>query len=203
MTDPLAAQKTPFRGGGGAEPSGSRGARGTEGPRRLLPWLLPLALPALVAACSTPPPPPPCPKPGIVDRLSTGTTYRPGTAEEPANILYRTALVGFNGGCTYSGGDVDLKINVDLSATPGPAYRAGTMPVRYFVAVADPKGTILDKQTFGIDVPQAEGTGPVFVRDALTQTIKGVPPADGPGYRVYLGLDLPEAEAMKRLDDRP
>jgi hypothetical protein len=52
-------------------------------------------------------------------------------------------------------------------------------------------------------VPQAESTGPVFVRDALTQTIKNVSPADGPGYRVYLGLDLPEAEAMKRLDDRP
>lgn len=165
--------------------------------------LAPLALPALIAACSTPPPPPLCPKPGIVDRLSTNTVYQPGASEEPSSILFRTAIVGFSGGCSYSSDKVEMRLNVDISATPGPAYRAGTMPVRYFVAVADPKGTVIDKQTFGIDIPQAQGTGPVIVRDKLTQTIDGATATTGQSYRVYMGLDLPEAEAMKRLDERP
>ena len=77
------------------------------------------------------------------------------------------------------------------------------MTVPYFVAVADPKGTIISKQVFSVDVPEGPGRGPVFVRDALSQTIKGVTPAEGPGYRVYLGLDLPESEAMKRLEATP
>lgn len=145
-------------------------------------------------------PPPPCPRPGIVSGLDVLSHHQAdASSSDPRTITYRTAMLGFGGGCAYTSNGADVRLQVDISATPGPAYQGGPMPVKYFVAVADPKGAVVDKKSFSVDIPAATGTGAVIVREKLQQTIKGATAENGAGYRIYLGLDMPESVALKHL----
>lgn len=163
-------------------------------------------LPLLAAACSLgdEPPPPACPDPAIVDGMDSSESLSSG-GSGPEAIAWRTTVLGFDGGCAYEGDGVQLDYSLDLAVVPGPAFGADDrlVPVRYFVAVADPAGEIVDKQIFSTSLPVPAFGGPVGATERLEQKIAGVTPADGPAWRIFFGLDMPRDEALQRRAGRP
>lgn len=151
-----------------------------------------------VGACNRERPPPPCPVPAIVGGVESASFGDAGLTEEPSRIVYRTAMPGFGGGCLYRRGDVLVRLTVDLTAVPGPAYDGRPLTVAYFVAVANPAGTVVDKQVFTARFPPPRDREAVSVQDRIEQVLAGVTEADGPGWKIYLGLDLPAAALLPR-----
>ncbi|MDX6752300.1 hypothetical protein SH611_21045 [Geminicoccaceae bacterium 1502E] len=164
-------------------------------------------LPALLlGACSftEKAPPPACPDPAIVDGMDSNETLEPGRSG-PEAVAWRTAMLGFGGGCAYEDGGVRLRYTIDLAVAPGPAFGAQDrpVPVQYFVAVADPAGEIIDKQVFSTSVPVQPFGAPVVATEQIEQKIAGVMPGEGAAWRIYLGLELPREEALRRRAGRP
>ena len=180
-----------------------RGGSGETNWKRARPAILALALPAL-AGCSmvSSPPPPPCPAPGIVDGMNT---KQQATGSATTTVAWRAAMLGFRGGCGYDGEGARVSLQVDLGVTPGPAFGSQTRKITlpYFVAVADPTGTVIDKQVFTatLDVPPSTGT--VVVTERLEQRLAGVDAVVAPQWRIYLGLELTREEALQGRSPRP
>ena len=86
---------------------------------------------------------------------------------------------------------------------PGPAYAGPSVAVPWFVAVADPSGTIVDKQVFTSTVALSPGATRGGAREAIEQRYVGVEPAAGAGYRIYLGLEIDRDEALRRRSTLP
>jgi hypothetical protein len=152
-----------------------------------------IAVAAVLAGCSgEPDPAPPCPTPAIVDGLASANFGRTTvTTDDPREIAWRGTIIGFDGGCVFNRSGVLLRYTIDLAGVAGPAFDGRTMTFPYFVAVADPAGTVIAKEVFQVVLPQPQGREAVGARDAIEQTIQGVAPADGRSWRIYLGIDLP------------
>lgn len=114
-------------------------------------------------------------------------------------------MTGFGGGCRYEEGDVVLVYALDIALVPGPAAMQESAPVSlpWFVAVADPTGTIVDKQLFELRSEAPLPGRPKLVVERLEQRIRGVSPTEGPGWRIYFGFELDPEEARARLRTRP
>lgn len=160
-----------------------------------------LALAGLAAGCARQAPtPPPCPRPAILDGAQT---LERRTGPGPAELAWRATMTGFSGGCRYDGDGVALQLAIDLAIVPGPGGRGGApVEVPWFVAVVDPAGTVIDKQTFTLRQEGPLGPGPRLVGERIEQRIQGVTEADGAGWRIYLGLEVDPAEGLERLRAR-
>lgn len=158
---------------------------------------------ATVAGCSRQPPAPlPCPRPAILDGAQT-LERRTGPA--PADFAWRATLTGIGGGCRYDGEGVQLRFALDMAIVPGPpAARAGvrTLELPWFVAVIDPSGAVVDKQTFTTTGEVPEGPGARLSTEQVEQRIAGVGPAEGPGWKVYFGFEVDPEEGLRRLRER-
>jgi hypothetical protein len=153
---------------------------------------------ALLAACASDGEPPPCPQPAIVSGLQSANFRNGVVTDEPSEIAYRVTILGFSGGCDYRSEGVFMRMFVDMSGVPGPAYAGQPITFPYFVAVANPQGQVLDKQTFTASLPQPTGRRAVGVQDTIEQTIRGVSVQEGPGWRIYIGVDMPPEAALRR-----
>jgi hypothetical protein len=174
---------------------------GSPRPSRLPPAsaLAPIvAAGLLLAACSRSPPAPQlvCPRPGIVNGVEQTAAYRPGGSGD-ADLRWVAVMQNIDGGCRYDDG-LEVDLSVDLVVEPGPAYEGGPIDLRYFVAVAGPSGEILDKQIFTTSVTPVRGATRGGSRESFTQRYPGATPAQGGGYRIYLGFDVPVEEALRR-----
>ena len=159
---------------------------------------LAIALVTVVGACGRSEPPA-CPVPGIVSGVESANYGRNGEiTDDPTNIVYRGTILGFSGGCDYRRDGVLVRLQLDLSAVPGPAYDRRPMTFPYFVAVLDPAGNPIDKQVFQVTTPLPVGREAVGSRDTIEQTIAGVTEATGPDWRILIGIDMPPAAALRR-----
>ena len=121
------------------------------------------------------------------------------TTDDPREIAWRATIIGFDGGCTYRGGGVRLRYTIDLSGVAGPAFDGRPLIFPYFIAVEDPAGTLLAKQSLQAELPRPAGREAVGSRETIDQTIAGVTPADARAWRIYIGIDLPP-EAVRTPD---
>lgn len=174
------------------------------------PLLRPAALACLatltLAGCSTsgPAQPAACPVPGIVAGLETTTVFRGGGATgREADLQYAVAMENIGGGCTYDSAGMRIQLSVDIVVEPGPAFAGPAATVPWFVAIADPAGSIVDKQVFSSTVNLSPGTTRGGVREAIEQRYAGVDRNLGGGYRIYLGLEIDRDEALRRRATLP
>ncbi|HMR30883.1 MAG TPA: hypothetical protein PKA13_24940 [Geminicoccaceae bacterium] len=162
--------------------------------------------PSVLLGCSGSEPRPAvsCPAPGIVAGLETTTAFRNGTSSgAESDLLYAVAMQNIDGGCTYGGDGMVIQLSVDLVVEPGPAFTGGQVSIPWFVAVADPAGTIIDKQTFAASVELAAGAVRGGTRESIEQRYAGVDATAGAGYRLYLGLEIDRDEALRRRATLP
>jgi hypothetical protein len=153
---------------------------------------------ALLGACGRSEPPA-CPVPGLVSGVESANYGRNGEiTDDPQEIVYRATILGFSGGCDYRRNGVLVRLQLDLSAVPGPAYDRRPMTFPYFVAVLDPAGNPVDKQVFQVTPPLPVGREAVGARDTIEQSIAGVTEATGPSWRIVIGIDMPSAAALRR-----
>lgn len=128
-----------------------------------------------------------CPDSGIIyglDRLY---------GEDAAGNTVSVTMENIDGVCTYAGSRLSLEMSVDLviEAPPGT-----TIP--YFVVIADPAGTLLDKASFVASVPADAPDGAIRLRENLMQEIDGVASGTSAGYSILFGLDLPTDIAIEQ-----
>jgi hypothetical protein len=170
--------------------------------RRLRSRLAAGAAAALVTGCaggSAELPPAPCPDVRILAGLESNTVFRGGASRgNEADLAYIAALQNVAGGCAYGEEGLTLNMTVDVVVDPGPALEGRSVAVPWFIAVAGPDGTIIDKQTFTANVAIAEGGAQSGSREAVEQRYAGVGIDRGPAYRLFLGLEIDAEEALRR-----
>lgn len=162
--------------------------------------------PSLLLGCSSSQPAPAvtCPVPGIVAGLETTTMFRGGASSgAESDLLYAVAMQNIGGGCTYGGDGMVIQLSVDLVVEPGPAFAGGQVSIPWFVAVADASGTIVDKQIFDANVDLAAGAVRGGTRESIEQRYASVDASAGGAYRLYLGLEIDRAEALRRRATLP
>jgi hypothetical protein len=137
-----------------------------------------------------------CPTMTGVTDASVRTVFRPGTTQDPANVLYIAEITRVAGGCdidkkTHA---TDAKLTVDFRATRGPSGGAVQYTVPYFVAVTE--GTrILARHASAVTLSFAPGQTIATVTETIGSTrvnpSKDKLPYD---YQVLVGLQLSRAE---------
>jgi len=171
-------------------------------PPRLARLALLAAVAATVGCARQPAAPPPCPRPAILDGAQT---LERRTGPGPADFAWRATLTGIGGGCRYDSEGVQLRYTLDLAIVPGPrggAGRDGPLELPWFVAVVDPSGAVIDKQTFTHRAEAPPGPGPRVASEQIEQRIAGVGPAEGPAWRIYFGFEVDPEEGLRRLRER-
>ncbi len=171
-------------------------------PTRLAPLAAVLAIAASAGCARQPPAPQPCPKPAILDGAQT---LERRTGPGATDFAWRATLTGIGGGCRYTGDGVELRYTLDMAIVPGPASARGTaarLELPWFVAVVDPSGTVIDKQSFTSSIEQPQGPGPRLASERIEQRIAGVGPGEGPAWRIYFGFEVDPEEGLRRLRER-
>ncbi len=174
--------------------------------RRRHRWRVPGRGPALVlvlgyllAACASTSEPPRvrCPKVAVVYGLDTVEPVEVDGLVVPAEAR----LQGLRGSCAYDREGLELDYSVDLVLVPvGPLERT-EVPLSYFVAVTAPDGRVIDKRVFTTRVV-LQGAAPAGSRERIAQTLEGVGPEEGPGYRILIGFELPRDQAIEQWRNR-
>jgi hypothetical protein len=139
-----------------------------------------------------------CPGSGVVTELASVTRYG-GPGHGYGDLAYRADLGDVSGGCEFDHGVAKVTIKVTTLAEIGPAGKAQTIDLPYFVAVVDNKDKILAKRVLPNPVefhPNRSRAGAV---DIVTEAIPVKSPKDSGNYRVVIGFQLtPEELAVNR-----
>ena len=171
--------------------------------RRASRWLAVLALSAAVAGCGSddgdvapaevqvvvPDRAFGCPDVSILADAAEAMTFD-GAGRDPTNLVWRTAVGEFRGGCEYGEDDVLVEIEVDFVAERGPRLQGESAPFEYFVAILDPDDRILARQSFTSIIQFDSDSQTGGTTEVLEQVIPLSQRATGPSYQILLGLQL-------------
>ena len=159
---------------------------------------------ALLSACgsSSPPPSPPCPTTLLLKGAERTADYRPGPSPRPADLRYLAVLTDLVSICRYEESGVDVALRFNVIAEQGPAYDAGPLHLRYFVASLGPDQRVLSKPLLGVDIAFPEGEQRAGSIQEMTVRMPNVTSAAGPQYSVFVGFQLDDAEVHRRLELR-
>lgn len=182
--------------------------------------LLALTLFAVLAACADKPPedraepvedaPPPaktaavtpiCPQVAILRAGQEAFDYA-GEAPEPAQLVASAMMQSIEGDCGYREDGIDIKFTLHMGAKRGPRLGGDRAGFPFFIALVDPKETILSRETMtaefkfsGSDgVTQAEQNLRVFIPLAKADQLAG------PSYRVLVAF--PQRAEQKAAPSR-
>src|SRR5262245_59495525 len=78
---------------------------------------------------------PPCPPVRVDNATASLTKFKDGPGEDAADIEYQAEILGYKGQCIYNKDSVRVSIDVDFAITAGPASKADTVTLYYFVAI--------------------------------------------------------------------
>ena len=166
-------------------------------PRRCVPviWVrcAAAAAAAALAGCAffDDDPQPPCPRVLVVAEAEEVSQFRPGPGRDLTDIQFEAKITGLKSGCEYhEEGFVDVGANIVIALSRGPAAEGDVGHFEYFVAITDPRGTIIAKRVFALDLEFPGGAPRGAIADDVTQRIFFAPFADASLYRVLIGFQL-------------
>lgn len=143
-----------------------------------------------------------CPRASIVDDLGTTLRFRDGPGRDLSDVVYAAQLRDITGECVYDRRGVRVDMNVVVLGERGPAAQAGSRSgeVEYFVAILDPRETILAKERFTSRLDFAAGQERVAIREELEQRIPLPQGVSAQDYRILVGFQMnpEEAELVRR-----
>lgn len=164
------------------------------GVRRLGPGALFGALLVLLAACGskeqvtvlT------CPQVFVVQDAARYLEWAPGGGRDLIDVRYDAKILNVEWQCTFlvEENRVDMEVRFAMRAFMGTSAESSQGRFPYFVAVADPTGTIVAKQVFGIDIAFPGNALEVAHIESVLQRISYRQIADAAKYTVYIGFQL-------------
>jgi hypothetical protein len=137
-----------------------------------------------------------CPTMTGVTDASVRTVFRPGTTQDPANVLYTAEISRVVGGCNIDKKThvTDAQLIVDFRATRAASAAAAQYTVPYFVAVTQ-GARILARRPYAVALSfgpgQTVATATETVGSTRLNPSKDKQPYD---YQVLVGLQLTHAE---------
>lgn len=132
-----------------------------------------------------------CPQVAIIRELETDRDFG-GEKPDPSQLVSAAHMKTVSGNCAYQDEGVDVAFAVDMVAARGPRLGSGHAEFPFFVAVVDPSGAVLNKESmsaafsFKDEENISQHTEPlhVFIPLAKEQI------ASGPSYQVLTGFQL-------------
>ena len=114
--------------------------------------------------------------------------FAPAQGDE-ARFVGEITDLAFN--CDYDDdGFVDVDVTIDLELSRGPAAGGDFGHYEYFVAVTDPRDTIIDKRIVAIDVKFPDDAPTVTRTEEVRWRIVFAPQPDARRHRVVVGFQL-------------
>jgi len=158
-----------------------------------------------MAGCSSSEEPPPgqvCPRISVLGDADRLTKFVPGPGKDLTDVDYEVTIIDIRFGCEYTEDENDSPI---LSVALAPVFEANRGPANsdrqaqfnYFVAIADPQRTILNKQDFNLPVNFPGNRSRVTVSPNDPPVSVDIPPVAGragPDYHIFVGLQLTPEE---------
>ena len=137
-----------------------------------------------------------CPPLGALKQAESLTRFRPGDGRDLTDVELDVRIGRVVGECQVSQSRqvADVKTGVELLAERGPALQTSTAPIAYFVAIQDPDGEVVGRQEFQLTFDFEEGLRETRAVDYLAFQIPNATPERLNGFRIYVGLQMTEAE---------
>lgn len=129
---------------------------------------------------------------GITD-AAIQTVFRPGTTQDPSNLLYTAEITGVTGTCDIDKKEhtADSRLDVAFRVTRPPSGGEAHYTVPYFVAITVGSERILARRNYSLAIAfepgQTTATAIEHVESATLHTDKDKQPYD---YQVLVGLQL-------------
>ena len=163
---------------------------------------LALALVGLVSGCRAPKYleivklEPVCPRVAVLGDADRLTEFAGAASQDLTDIAFDARLVGVKGACEFDEEEqkVTLTMDVQFSATRGPAYR-GPVSLSYFVATLDDARTVIGREQFDLGVRFGSDQVRVEGAEQLSETY-ALKKKDslGAAYQVLVGFVLTPAQ---------
>lgn len=157
----------------------------------LLPAVL--ALPIVLAACSSDEVALACPQAVQIQDASSLTRFS-GGGRDLTDVLFEAEIKQLQLVCEYDDDVVEVSLKVLFQALRGPANRQGRAPVRYFVAIADRGQAILAREEFDLEIPFQGNRTRVAISEELGPRIPLRSGESAADYRIYVGFALSQEE---------
>jgi hypothetical protein len=159
--------------------------------------LLPAATAALLLAGCTGDPVNPatvCPQGLILADAGEATIFREGAGRDLTDISAHVRIADVVVDCKRDRRLVTVDLQIAIAAERGPANRSGRQDVGYFVAVVDPQGNVMNRQTFNVAFAWPENRVRVGTVEDIEPRIQVESPDKAPSYQIWVGLLLDEEQ---------
>ena len=112
-----------------------------------------------------------CPGAVILRPLANTAVFGPAAERRPDNVAFYGLLSEVNIKCEYTGDAMHMTLDVVVVGERGPAGKADSVDLQYFVAVTGPDQSILGKRVFSVhitfDTPQKRAGVTDHIEDTI------------------------------------
>ncbi len=133
-----------------------------------------------------------CPAVGVLQGAGHLMRFREDGGRALEDIEFESQVASLTAECRFDGetqiGSVDL--DIEFRAQRGPAGAGEGDEFSYFVAVVDPDGEPVTRETFSVQVSFAGGDALVMTAESLAVAIPTTEGAPFAAHRVYVGMQL-------------
>ena len=133
-----------------------------------------------------------CPQVLIVEDASHITQYVPGEGRDMLDVRFDAEIGSVNWVCEFfvEENRVEVEVRFAMLALRGPAAEGDVARFPYFVAVADPHGTVLAKQVFAIDIQFPGNALEIGHLERVFQKLEYAQLSQAEKYTIYIGFQL-------------
>lgn len=141
---------------------------------------------------------PPCPPVRVDSATASVTKFKDGPGRDLADIEYQAEIVGFKGQCIYDDDEVEVRLDVDFAVTGGPAAKAGSAPLYYFIAIPQFFPSPDGKRIMAINrkLPARPAARETFTESDVRVAIPLKKDQAGAAFDVYVGFQ-PDAAQLE------
>jgi hypothetical protein len=154
--------------------------------------------------------PPPCPSVSILANAERITIFRAGDGQDLIDIDTEAQIDDFVANCIYDVddetgyGQIDIELNLGVTASRGPANTSKIADLPYFVTITTVGKQLLSKGNFIIPIGFEGNRYKVSTYDEpVLMTIPIEPPKIGYDFRIYLGFQLTPKQLEYNLTAPP
>ncbi len=136
----------------------------------------------------------PCPQAGILKDAQRLTKFLPGPGRDLTDVLFQVRLANVRTTCAYDKSGVKIDMLNDIAIERGPADKSRMAVFAYFVAIANPAGTILARERFTALIPFVPNVSRAVAAEELEQMIPLPRGRSAENYRIIVGLQVTREE---------
>jgi hypothetical protein len=141
-----------------------------------------------------------CPVVEVPKDLSTMTRFREGGGRDLTDVVFQAGILDVQIACDYGSRGASIQLNVVVGAERGPANRAPTATVPYFIAIGDPQRNVLAKEVFSSTVTFLPNQPRAASTEETEETIPLPKGRSAEKYGIVVGLQLSPEELEYNRD---